>query len=542
MKKIVSLLFLLLISFSCMKGKKVDLVIHNAKIFSVDNDYNIYNAMAIKDGKIVELGPERQILNKYRCDEIIDANGKEIYPGFTDAHGHILSLIDQRLNLDLTGTKSFEEVLFKLEKYAAKSKRPFVVGRGWDQATWGSKDFPTNEKLNQLYPNTPVLLIRVDGHAALANDCLLKKAKLDKNSIIAGGKVITKNNAPTGIILDNAITEVTKLIPPFSMKEKKKMFLEIQEELFQYGITSVHEAGIDFPDINLFQSLNDSKKLDLQVYAMLYPTVENIAFAQKTGIYKKNNLIIRSFKIVGDGSLGSHGACLKEAYQDDPLTHGFLITSQSEMNRIAEIARNIDYQVNTHAIGDSTNKVVLDIIAETFKYKKDHRWRIEHAQVLDLNDISKMTEDGAFPSVQPTHAVSDQRWALDRLGEKRMKGAYAYQSILNATGIFAFGTDFPVESFDPFLTIHAAVNRKNKDDFPSKGFLSAEAVSLKDCIRAMTLWAAFASFQEKRTGSLEKGKDATFAIFEFPINANPNFSQNFAYMTFIKGKKVYSAE
>ncbi|MES2588362.1 MAG: amidohydrolase [Bacteroidota bacterium] len=474
MKKIYLFLFSVFLFSSCMKGKKVDLIVHNAKIHTIDGNYSIEEAMAIKDGKIVELGPERQILNKYRCDETIDANGKEIYPGFTDSHGHLLSLIDQRLNLDLTGTKSFEEVLFKLEKYA--SKRKFIVGRGWDQASWTNTQFPTNKKLNELYPNTPILLIRVDGHAALVNDCLMKKAHLSKDSKIEGGKVFIENDKETGIILDNAINEVTKLIPAFSLKEKQSALLEIQEELFQFGITSVHEAGINFEDIKLFESLISKNKLDLNIYAMLYPSKENMDFAQKNGHYTNKSLSIRSFKVVGDGSLGSRGACLKKPYSDDMHTHGFLTTSLAELQQIATFCRKTNYQMNTHAIGDSTNKVVLDIISETFKYKKDHRWRIEHAQVLDVIDIQKLTLCGAFPSVQPTHAVSDQRWAENRIGKERLKGAYAYKSILDATGIMALGTDFPVESFNPFLTIHAAVQRKNEQNSPSKGFLKNEAL------------------------------------------------------------------
>lgn len=541
MKKLIYFLSAAALFQACMKGQRVDLVVHNAKIHTVDGNYSIHEAMAVKDGKIVEVGPERQILNKYAYDTGIDAHGKDVYPGFTDAHGHLLSLIDQRLNLDLTGSKSFQEVIFKLEKYTSGSKRKFIVGRGWDQAVWGTKEFPDNEKINALFPDVPVLLVRIDGHAALINDCLYKKAKLD-GKLIEGGKVLMKDGKPTGIILDNTITEVSKLIPPFSAKEKEKVFLEIQEELFQYGITGVHEAGIDHPDIAFFQELNNDNKLKLELNAMLYPSKENIGFAQKNGIYREKNLLIRSFKVVGDGSLGSRGACLKQPYHDDPLTHGFLTTSVSEMRKIADVCRKTGYQMNTHAIGDSTNKVVIDLVAEMYAFKKDHRWRVEHAQVLDPADIQKLADYAVFPSVQPTHAVSDQRWAEDRLGKERLKGAYAYQSILNATGIFALGTDFPVESFDPFATIHAAVKRKTKENFPSQGFLASEAVSLENCIRGMTIWPAFACFREKNTGSLEKGKDATFIILDYPLTASENFKENFAYMTYIKGKKVYSAE
>lgn len=536
------LIFLCLFSiFSCMKGKPADLVLHNGKIHSVNDANTVYEAMAIRDGKILEIGPERQILNKYSAKETIDLQGKDVFPGFTDAHGHLLSLMEQKLNLDLTGSKSFEEMLFKTEKYASKGKK-FILGRGWDQSLWESNDFPTNEKLNKLFPSIPVLLVRIDGHAALANDYLLKKAKFSIQTKIEGGEIQKNKGKLTGLVLDNAITELSKLIPSYSKNEKHQVLHSIQEELFQYGITGVHEAGINFEDIALFKSIYKKGKFDLQVYAMLFPSEENIEFAKKKRKFAYKNLLIQSFKIVGDGSLGSRGACLKEPYHDKLNTKGFLTTSIADLKRIAKIARLIDYQMNTHAIGDSTNNVLIDLIADTYAYKKDHRWRIEHAQVIDMNDFEAFGKYGILPSVQPTHAVSDMRWAKERLGEKRLEGAYAYQRLLDLAGIIAFGTDFPVESFNPFLTIHAAVNRKNQQNEPNGGFLPANKVTIDNCIKAMTLWPAFASFQENKTGSLEKGKDATFVVLEYPFNTSDTFKDNFAYLTYIKGKKVYSTE
>lgn len=524
-----------------MKGKNADLVLHNGKIFTVDEQFSIHEAMAIKNGKIIEVGPERQILNKYSSEETIDLNGKEVFPGFTDAHGHLLSLMEQKLNLGLTDSKSFEEVLFKVEKYNSNSRK-FILGRGWDQSLWENTDFPSNEKLNLLFPNKPVLLIRVDGHAALANDFLLKKANFSENTLIEGGKLIQKNGKLTGLVLDNAITELLKNIPTYSKIEKQKILLEIQEELFQYGITSVHEAGINYEDIDLFKSLIQQNNFKLGIYAMLYPTKKNINFAKKYKKYVYKNLKIQSFKIVGDGSLGSRGACLKENYLDEINSKGFLLTSISEIQKIAKIARLIDYQMNTHAIGDSTNKLLIDIISETYNYKKDHRWRIEHAQVIDEKDIESFGEFAIIPSVQPTHAVSDMRWAKNRIGEKRLKNAYAYQKLLQNSGLICFGTDFPVESTNPFLTIHAALNRKNIKNEPKFGFMPFNKISFNDCIKAMTIWPAFASFQENKTGSLEKGKDATFVVLEYPLNKSDLFHENFANQTFIKGKKVYSVE
>lgn len=530
------------VSSACMKGEKVDLIIHNAMIYSMDDNDHVFEAMAIKDGIIVEMGPERQILNKYHAAEFVDAQGKDVYPGLTDAHGHMFSLAEQKLTADLVGSKSFEEVLVRMEKYKSRSNKDFLIGRGWDQSLWNDTRMPNNEKLSQLFPNQPAALFRVDGHAVLVNDFLLKKLKIDEKSRVEGGIILVEDGKCSGLLIDNAMNPVFEIIPPFTKQELGSALLEIQQELFQYGITGVHEAGVYHHQVTILKDLIQRKKLDLNIYAMLYPEEENIAFAKKHGVYSFRNLLIRSFKVVGDGALGSRGACLKEAYADQHQHFGVLTTSPERMKEIAKIARSIGYQMNTHAIGDSTNKLVIDEITETFLTKKDHRWRIEHAQVLSLNDITRLGECGAFPSVQPVHAVSDQRWALERLGAERIKGAYAYNSILNQTGMCAIGTDFPVESFDPIATLFASVKRKNTENFPADGFYKSESISFAQCMKGMTIWAAFAAFQERDLGSLEKGKHATFVIWNEKLQVTETYKPNFAFHTYIKGKKVYAFE
>lgn len=533
---------LLVVLTSCFKGKSVDLIIHNAQIHTMNDKAEVFEAMAIKDGKIVELGAERQILNKYTADEEIDAAGKDVYPGFTDAHGHMLSYAKQLLSADLVGSKSFDEVLVRLEKYQSKHNRKFILGRGWDQSLWGTTEFPTNEQLNKLFPTTPVCLIRIDGHALLANDALLKLAKITPTTVVDGGIIHLKDGKCTGLLVDNAMNSVYSLIPEYPKKELIQAMLDVQHELFQYGITGVHEAGIENRDIAFFKELIDQHDFRLNTYAMLMPSKENIAFARKNGIYHYKNLSIRSFKVMGDGALGSRGALLKKPYSDDHAHFGVLTTPVAEMKRIATICELTGYQMNTHAIGDSTNNLLLSIYKGIFEVNKDHRWRIEHAQVIDPKDFSLFSQYGIFASVQPTHAVSDQRWAEARLGKERMKGAYAYKSLLQQCGMLAIGTDFPIELTDPFLTIHAAVQRKNSDNFPASGFYSNESISLEECIKGMTIWAAFASFDEERLGTLEKGKEATFSVFVNKVSAGPEYQPNFAAYTFIKGKKVYSVE
>jgi len=541
-RSILAFFTLLFVLSSCYKGKSCDLIIHNALIHTMNDKDDVAEAMAIRDGKIIEFGPERQILNKYSSEETIDAEGKEVYPGLTDAHGHILSYANQLLSADLIGSKSFEEVVVRVEKYQSRKARKFIIGRGWDQSLWQSSEFPSNEKLNELFPTIPVCLIRIDGHALLANDALLKLANITATSKIDGGIIHVEGEKCTGLLVDNAMNPIYALLPEFPKKERIDAIGEIQAELFQYGITGVHEAGIQRKDIDLFKELIDEHNFELNLYAMLMPSEENIAFARKNGFYQYKNLSIRSFKVIGDGALGSRGALLKSPYTDQHNHFGVLTTSEKEMNRIATICELTGYQMNTHAIGDSTNKILLNLYQRIYEVNKDHRWRIEHAQVVDPKDFELFNKYGVFPSVQPTHAVSDQRWAEQRIGRTRMLGAYAYKTLLKQNGMVAIGTDFPIELTDPFLTIHAAVNRQNSENMPSAGFYPNESITLLECLKGMTIWAAFASFQENELGTLEKGKDATFAIFQRPIRAEGNYEPNFALHTFIKGKKVYTVD
>jgi hypothetical protein len=526
-----------------MKGKSVDLVIHNAKIHTMDDKNSIVQAIAIRDGKVVEVGPDRQIMNKYSADEYIDAEGKDVFPGLADAHGHLMSLARQKLSVNLVGSTSMEELIVRVEKYSQRKERPVIVGGGWDQSLWNVKELPTNELLNKKFPDKPVVLYRIDGHAVLANEAALKRFGINETSRIDGGAILKKEDGSlSGILLDNAISLISNQLPDFSNPELTEVLLEIQQELFGYGITDVHEAGLTPHDFKLIRHLVKENKLTIGIYGMLYPEKQNADFAKKHGFLKEKNLLVRSFKVMGDGALGSRGALLKQAYSDDPHNHGLLTTSISDMQRYSSLAELTGYQLNIHAIGDSTNRLVLELIKAYSAKNPDHRWRLEHAQVIDPKDFDLLAASGAFPSVQPTHAVSDQRWVESRLGKARLKGAYAYNTLLQKAGMLAIGTDFPVESTNPFLTIHAAVNRKNAENDPIDGFLMSEALTEEACLRGMTIWAAFASFQEGTKGSLEKGKDATLVILENPFSSKGSYNPNFSKATFIKGKKVFSME
>lgn len=543
----MKLFYLIILAFTltaCFKGQTVDLIIHNAKIHTMDEENSVVEAIAIKDGKIVELGPERQILNKYHADEYVDAAGKDVFPGLADAHTHMMSLARQKLSINLVGTASMEDLLVRVEKYDQRGKYSTLIGRGWDQSLWANKTLPTNELLNQRFPNKPVVLYRIDGHAVLVNDAALRKFGVTESLQIEGGAFLKDSAGKlTGVVLDNAITYITDQIPDFSEKGLEKALIEIQQELFAYGVTDVHEAGLSYSDFRLIDRLVTQKKMTIGIYGMLFPSKENAAFAKKNGIYKNKNLLVRSFKVVGDGALGSRGAYLKDVYSDDPHNHGLLTTSKKEMQRIAALAELTGYQMNIHAIGDSTNRIVLDIIGAFSEKNMDHRWRIEHAQIIDVNDFSLLKSSGAFPSVQPTHAVSDCFWVEQRVGAARMQGAYAYKSLLENSqmGMITLGTDFPVEQLNPFLTIHAAINRTNMENAPMEGFQMNEAIDLQSCMKGMTIWAAFASFQEQSKGSLEQGKEANLVILQNPFIPQGTFKPNYANLTLIKGKKVFDS-
>lgn len=530
------------------KGESADLIIHNAVVHTMTDSKEKIDAIAIKDGKILEIGAERQILNKYSADEYIDAQQRDVYPGLTDAHGHIFNYARLNLSVDLVGCKSYDQMLVRIEKYHGKHNLPFIIGRGWDQSIWGENELPNNKKLNELFPDIPVCLYRIDGHALLANDKLIQASNVferfkNEEELNNGGYIIyNEEGNATGVFVDNAMNPIVDFLPDFPEKDLQAQILEIQSELFSYGITGVHEAGVTETEVKILEKLIGNNKLSMNIYAMLLPTEANIKFAEKNGVYQNENLLIRSFKVYGDGALGSRGACLKKEYHDHPGHYGYLTTSVNRMKEIARICEATGYQMNTHAIGDSANKVVLDIYKDIYGINPDHRWRIEHAQVIDPADFGLFATYGVFPSVQPTHATSDQRWAEDRLDKERMKGAYAYRSLLEQFGMIAIGTDFPVEYPDPFRTIHSAVQRKDIDGIPGGGFLPSEAITLDECLKGMTIWAALAAFQENELGTLEAGKDATLVIFDKPVRSGAEYQANFARTTIIKGKKVYSVE
>lgn len=540
MRRFVVILILFSLS-SCLKNMKtsVDLIVTDATIYKVDKAFDTAQAMAIKNGKIVGIGSNAQIQNNFQSDKNVDAKGKFIYPGLIDAHCHFYGFGLSLQEVDLRGTKSMEEVIQRIQAFQKEKKSNFIVGNGWDQNDWSVKEFPSKAILDKYFPDIPVVLNRVDGHAIIVNSKVLALAGITKDTKALGGQIEIKDGEPTGILIDNPMELVFNIIPKPSRKTQIAALLDAEKVMFDYGLTTVNDAGLDPDVINLMDSLQKAKAMKLNVYAMVTANQKNIDLYLKKGIYKTDNLDVRSFKMYGDGALGSRGACLHKAYSDMPKQFGALLSSITQLKSVAQQIANSDFQLNSHAIGDSANTVLLKIYKEALTGKKDRRWKIEHAQVLREQDFDYF-KTGVIPSVQPTHATSDMYWAGDRLGKDRLKNAYAYKKLLDKAGVIALGTDFPVEEVNPMLTFHAAVARKDSKGYPKGGFQMENALTREETLKGMTIWAAYSNFEEKEKGSLEVGKWADFVIFDRDIMKiiDSEILEMKASRTYIKGVKV----
>lgn len=531
---------------SCNPKKKVvDLIVYNAKIYSVDSSLSMYESFAVKDGKFADMGSNDEILSKYAAKQKINLEGKPVYPGFYDAHCHFYGYGLSLQNVDLRGTKSFDEVIEKVQNFAnSHPENKWIIGRAWDQNDWKNKEFPVNTKLNTLFPEKPVVLRRVDGHALIANNAALKVAGITNNTKVSGGKIIQKNGKLTGVLIDNAMELMFKHIPHEDDQLAERALLDAQKNCFAVGLTTVDDAGLDKSTVLLIDSLQKLNKLKMRIYAMLNPSKENADFFIKKGIYKTDLLNVRSIKLYADGALGSRGACLLHPYHDDPGNFGFLISGVDFLDSLCHLAYETNYQINTHAIGDSANRVMLHLYGKYLKNKNDKRWRIEHAQVIAPSDFKLFNKYSVVPSVQPTHATSDMYWAEDRLGSERIKYAYAYKNLLKQTGWIAAGSDFPVEEINPLFGFYAAVVRKDQNNWPENGFEIENAISREEALKAMTIWAAKSNFEENEKGSIEIGKFADFVVTDKDImTSEPETLYKIKVLnTFVNGVSVYSAQ
>lgn len=512
--KSIFTIFVLILLFSCKKAEKiqVDSIVINANIYTVNASFDKAQAFAVKDGKFVDIGRNSDIQKKYESHNIIDAEGQTIVPGFIDAHCHFLGLGLNQQSVNLVGTKSIEEVVDSVVAFQKRNKLDYITGRGWDQNDWLVKEFPTKELLDSKFPNTPVVLTRIDGHAILCNQTALNLGKVTAKSKIDGGEVVLENGKPTGILIDNAESLVMDHWPKQTRESIAKALIDAQDICFEYGLTTVDDAGLNRDAIEVIDSLQKANILKIRIYAMVSASKENLDYYLNKGVYKTDRLNVSSFKVYADGALGSRGALLRQPYSDKHDHFGLLTTNLQTMDSFAQRIANSKFQMNTHAIGDSANHVLLNIYDRVLKDKKDRRWRIEHAQVISPKDFEKFKN--IMPSVQPTHATSDMYWAEERLGKDRVKGAYAYQQLLKANGKVALGTDFPVEQVSPFLTFHSAVARQDLENYPLEGYQMENALSREETLKGMTIWAAYANFEENEKGSIEVGKFADFIILD----------------------------
>ena len=514
LKKTTECILIILILSSCYQSEEADLVVHNATIYSVDQEFSTHEAMAIKDGKIIELGPEREILNRYSAKEKIDAKKQFVYPGFFDAHSHFLGFAQNKGELNLFGVKSYEELLKRSADFAKNSNREWLVGRGWDQNLWEDNSFPTKTGLDSLFPDRPVFLTRVDGHAALLNSEAMKRAGITDTSQIAGGAILKgKDGKPTGVLVDKAADQVENTIPPMDVDQRLDLLKKAERECFEAGLTSVTDAGLFVEDIELLDSLSSGGDLKIRIYAMLAQSEDAKEF-MKNGPYKTNRLHVSSLKIYTDGALGSRGALLKAPYSDDPDNYGLKLIKDSVFNEYLNLAFESGFQVCSHGIGDSANAYILKNYAKVLNGMNDLRWRVEHAQIVDPEDLHLFKNFGIIPSVQPVHATSDKSWAEERLGPERIEYAYAYNTLKSQLGWIPLGTDFPVEPISPIENFYAAVFRKSPHREEPKGYRTEEALTREDALRGLTFWPALASFEEKEKGSLEPGKFADFVILD----------------------------
>lgn len=539
MKKYIVLLALSTILFSCTKTEKADTIITNANIYTVNANFDKAESFAIKDGKIIDVGSSKDIQEKYTSQNVIDAKGKTLLPGFIDAHCHFINLGRLQQQVKLAGTTSFNEVIERLQKFKKEKNADYITGRGWDQNDWKVKEFPTKEKLDELFPNTPIAVRRIDGHAMLVNEATFKYSGIDssKPKKVSGGEFIMKNGKMTGVLIDNAMRYIKS--PRSNQKQEIQAIKDAQKICFKLGLTTVDEAGVSRQSIELLDSLHKTGDLKMRVYAMISNYKKNLDYFLNKGIIKTDRLNVRSVKVFADGALGSRGAALKEAYSDRHNHFGLMLSSVEDLQQLAKRIAASDYQMNTHSIGDSANYVMLKTYHDVLKNKKDRRWRIEHAQVVDLKDFDLFKK--VIPSIQPTHATSDMYWAEDRVGKHRIKGAYAYNDLLKQYGKVALGTDFPIEKVSPFLTFYAATIRKDTKGYPENGFQMENALSRENTLRGMTIWAAYANFEENEKGSIEVGKFADFIllnqnIMEVDGSKIPNTK---VLATYINGEKVY---
>jgi predicted amidohydrolase YtcJ len=522
----------------CNTKEQVDLLVYHARIYTVDEHFSKAEAFAVKDGRFVAAGSTVDIRARYTSVQEVDMEGAPVYPGFHDAHCHFASLGKSLSFANLRGAASYDEVLERIAAHHAAYPSEWIVGAGWDQNLWQDARFPTNQELNRLYPNTPVILKRIDGHAIVANEEAIRRAGIRAgDAAILPDEAPVKNGVFTGIFMENTADRFMNLVPEATTDEQIGFILRAATLCYQYGLTSVSDAGLPLSSVQLLDTLQQTGRLKLRVDAWIEPSEAN--FERFKEPYRTDRLTVSCLKLYMDGALGSRGAWMLSPYSDDPATSGIRVITDDQFSDYCQRAYNAGLQVATHCIGDAANWNTLRLYAQILKGENDLRWRIEHAQIVAPEDFENFKKYSIVPSVQPTHATSDMFWAIDRVGDRLQKG-YAFRELKDQLGWLPFGTDFPVEEVNPIYTFFAAVCRKNLDFLPEGGFQMENALSREDALRAMTIWAAKASFDEEEKGSVEPGKWADFIVLDRDIMtaAEQDIPETRVLSVYIAGEKM----
>lgn len=547
----VALVFLVVAPvLAARQQRPADLIVTNARIYTADQARPRASAMAIRDGRIVFVGNARgaATLAGPRTERL-DLGGKTVIPGMVDAHAHLLGLGRALHHVDLVGTTSYEEVVARAAE-RARTAQPgeWIQGRGWDQNDWADTRFPTHDALSRAIPDNPVYLTRVDGHAALVNAKALELAGVSAQTPDPEGGRFIRDAAgnPTGILIDRAQGIVARTVPPATRDELKAAILAAIAETNRWGLTGIHDAGVGETVIAIYEELAREGSYDLRNYVMIRANEETLERFMRRGVQTGmhgGRLWIRSIKITADGALGSSGAALLEDYSDEPGNSG-LITAQPELiRRVAVTALANGFQLNVHAIGDRANRMVLDAFEAALDEVPvaDHRFRIEHAQILHHQDIPRFAELGVIPSMQGSHQTSDMYWVPNRIGWSRAQGSYAWRSLLNTGVVIPNGSDFPVEAVNPLISFKAFVTREDNDGFPEGGWLPSQKTTRQEALLSMTLWPAYAAFMENETGSLTRGKYADFVVLDQDIMtvSDDRILDTKVELTVLGGKVVY---
>jgi predicted amidohydrolase YtcJ len=535
-----------------------DLVLTNGHIYTVDNARPVVTALAVRGGRVVFVGSdaEARVLAS-SSTRVIDLHGATVVPGITDAHGHLLGLGNMLQSANVAGSTSYQEVVDRVKAHARQVEPGvWIRGRGWDQTRWDSREFPTHELLSRAFPNNPVVLERIDGHAVLANAKAMELAHITAATPEPSGGRILKlaSGAPSGVFVDNAADLIARAVPAATTGQTRSAVLAAIDECNRWGLTGIHDPGAAPKTIAIYEELAKEGKFHLRNYVMLSDPGEPTAATMLSNPYLRRgpqsglydgHLWIRAIKLYADGALGSRGAALLAPYSDDPTNSGLLVSAPAHIEAWAETALRRGFQINVHAIGDRGNRIALDAFESALRRvpRANHRFRIEHAQVISQQDIPRFAQLGVIPSMQATHQTSDMRWAELRLGPDRIRGAYAWRSLLNTGVVIPDGTDFPVEEVNPLLTFHAAVTRQNPENSPAGGWYPDQKMTREEALQSMTIWPAYAGFQESVLGSLTPGKYADFVVLDRDIMRVPDTEilGTRVVSTWIGGKRVYEA-